>query len=481
MTGHSHHSSSRGSSFWNKIKSFAKSFWGDFESKQEVIKFILLGLVFFFVIGTYWTLRPLKDSLFNEIIGFTNQPWAKILSMFVIFPLVIFYSKLIDLFSRDRVFYSLIAFYAILAGVFFAIFHYHPEYGLAVVKKSDWTLMRKLIGYGWYVYVESFGSIIVALFWAIASDVTMPDAGKRGFPIVVLLGQLGNVICPLVFLSKQFQAKYGLITSAPVVAICAGLMACAALVLFFFMKTTPKHLLKGYHGKDEAKVEKEQEPGFLEGLKILLSHGYLLGIFFIVMVFEIIVTFLDFHFKATVMTTFDTELARSAYLGDYAVWVGIVAFASLLLGIARIPKWVGMRAALFLLPLLLAVVVVLLNTYATALGVILCLMVFSKAVNYALNQPTLKQLYIPTTHDTKYKAQAWGDMFGSRGAKAGVSLVNKMRDSFFIPKFGALQGIVYFISMMTAVSAGLIGVWFLVAYYIARTYDKAIKENRVVC
>jgi len=457
-------------------RSIARTLWGEFESWEEIGKFLLLASVFFFVIGVYWTLRPLKDSLFNELIGISYQPIAKILSMFVLFPLVILYSKLIDWFSRDKVFYSLIAAYALMALVFFAIFHYHPEYGLIGAKAAGKNIYN-LIGWAWYVYVESFGSIIVALFWAIASDVTLPEAARRGFPLVVFFGQLGNVLGPLVLRAERL----GTITSAPVIAFCAVFMICAAIMLFIFMNTVPKHLLKGYHGKDETKVEREQEPGFLEGLRILLSSSYLIGIFFIVTVYEVIMTIIDFHFKVTVMSTFDTEIARSAYLSDYAVWVGIIAMISLALGLGRVQKWLGMTAALVLLPILILSAVLLLNSYPSALWVILCIMVFSKAVNYALNQPTLKQLYIPTTHDTKYKAQAWGDMFGSRGAKAGSSGVNYMRESVFEARWGKLAGVQYFVTVMTIFSVGLIGVWFLVALYIAKVYNQAIKENRVVC
>ena len=45
-------------------------------------------------------------------------------------------------------------------------------------------------------------------------------------------------------------------------------------------------------------------------------------------------------------------------------------------------------------------------------------MVFSKGLNYALNQPSKEQLYIPTTPETKYKVKAFMEMFGSRGSKA---------------------------------------------------------------
>ena len=65
----------------------------------------------------------------------------------------------------------------------------------------------------------------------------------------------------------------------------------------YFLKATPAHLLKSFEGKNEKKEEKKQEPGFLEGLKLMLKHKYLLGIFAANFIYEIIVTIFDFNFK----------------------------------------------------------------------------------------------------------------------------------------------------------------------------------------
>lgn len=51
-------------------------------------------------------------------------------------------------------------------------------------------------------------------------------------------------------------------------------------------------------------------------------------------------------------------------------------------------------------------------------------MTFSTAINYALNGPALKQLYIPTTAGVKFKAQAWIETFGSRTSKQAESFFN---------------------------------------------------------
>lgn len=107
-------------------------------------------------------------------------------------------------------------------------------------------------------------------------------------------------------------------------------------------------------------------------------------------------------------------------------------------------------------------------------------MSLSKAVNYALNAPTLKQLYIPTSKDAKYKAQAWIEMFGSRAAKGVASSVNLQRIAI-MKTYGAVDGLSVFLTMTTAASFGLVAVWILVAMFAATAYNKAIKENTIVC
>ena len=233
-------------------------------------------------------------------------------------------------------------------------------------------------------------------------------------------------------------------------------------------------MLTGYQGEGAHKKKKGgEEPGFLEGLKLLVTEGYLLGIFFIITLYEIIVTVIDFHFKQTVFAAFPgDEAGSSAYLSNYAEWVGIIAFLCVLFGINNIQRKLGMTASLVTLPILVSFAIVFLWMYPSAITVAFWIMVFSKAVNYALNQPTLKQLYIPTTPDTKYKSQAWIEMFGSRGSKATASLYNGLR--------GPL-GLSIFMGITLVGSAGIIGIWLLVIMYVSKKFNHAVENNEVVC
>ena len=446
------------------LKRIAQVLWGKFESKEEFCKFLLLALTMGVIIFVYWSLRPIKDSAFNTIVGGAFIARAKIFSLFVSLPLVIFYSKLIDIFGRKRVFYILTGIYG-LTMLGFAWAFAQPTIGLLNTVASP----DRYLGWAWYAYVESFGSLIVALFWAIATDVTLPEAAKRGFPLIAFFAQLGNIGGPLmvkyVTLSKIFA------TSAPLVLVCGILVFVVGLLMKLFNTVIPQEELVGYPAGNVKSSEPKEEAGFLAGLKLLFTHKYLFGMFLIIAFYELIITIIDNHFKRCAFETCETDI--TAYLANYGMYTGIVALLCLIFGVSNIQRKLGMRISLFTLPLLVGIAVVTLWMYPSNLAVLFWIMVGSKAVNYAFNQPTLKQLYIPTTEDTKYKAQAWIEAFGSRSSKAMGAGVADFRDSF--------TTIAHYITMTSILSFGLIGFWVLIAFYIANQFNKAIKEDKVVC
>ncbi len=67
--------------------------FGDFEL-SEFKKFLKMGVIFSLIIGVYWTLRPLKDAIFIQLVDKMDLPYAKTISLLALLPLVIFYTKL---------------------------------------------------------------------------------------------------------------------------------------------------------------------------------------------------------------------------------------------------------------------------------------------------------------------------------------------------------------------------------------------------
>ncbi len=450
--------------------------FGDFE-KEEFKKFLRMGLIFALIIGIYWTLRPLKDAVFIQLVDKLHLPYAKTVSVLALLPLVMFYTKLLERTSREKMLVILPAFYGltVLCFAFLMTFAQAPATEIAARSIGPYVA-TKALGYSWYFFVESFGSLVVALFWAFAADTTEPTSAKRGFPLVVALGQIGGIVSP--YTIGGLPHRLGFHTDA-LSMVCLGFLILTIIPLVrYFLKSTPKELLASFHGKNEEDVEKEQEPGFLEGLKLMLKHRYLIGIFAANFFYEVIVTIFDFNFKIAAGNQY-TGVALSNYLSLYGSSVNIVSLLCLLLGISNITRFLGVGVALAAMPLIVGLALFGFLTL-DSLTFLFILMVGSKAVNYALNGPALKQLYIPTTPDVRFKAQAWIETFGSRASKEAGSIFNMLMTPLQ-SAFGTSLGRSYYLMLSGALGFPVLVCWFIAAVYLGRTFKNAVESKRVVC
>jgi ATP:ADP antiporter, AAA family len=262
------------------------------------------------------------------------------------------------------------------------------------------------------------------------------------------------------------------------------MLVLGLLILFIiplvhhFLKVTPPRLLTSFQGKNEKAVEKSQEPGFLEGLKLLLKNRYLLGIFAANFIYEVVVTIFDFNFKIAAGSAY-SGVALSKYLSIYGSSVNVVSLLCLLLGISNVTRYLGVKVALAAMPIIVGCALIGFITL-DSLSFLFSLMVGSKAINYALNGPALKQLYIPTTPDVKFKAQAWIETFGSRTSKQTGSLFN-MSLAPLQTAFGLLAGRSHYLMLSGILCFPLLILWLVIAIFLGNTFKKAIKEKTVVC
>jgi len=453
------------------ITGFLSKFYG--VSREEFKKFAFLGAIFAFTIGIYWMLRPLKDSIFCQTACGLNIPLAKWVSLFIVVPLAMGYSIIVDRYPRHKIFYVLCTIYASLA-LMFAYFFAHPIYGLStenietiIIKGKPYyshvNSFGRILGWAFYTFVESYGSLMVVLFWGFAADTTKPESAKRGFGIVAMGAQFGGIFGPLAVMMFAQSLGEAVLTSWAAFAI-----ALMGLMIYGFVKTTPKDQLEGYKAKDDGKVK--AKTGFMEGLKLLLSQPYLLSIFGIISIFEIINTIFDYKLKMLSQGA-HTGRMLSSFLGEIGVWVNLVGFICLVLGINNIGRKLGVRKSLLILPSLVAVAVFVIY-FNSSLWVVFAVNVAVKALNYAFNQPIKEQLYIPTTKDTKYKAKAWTEMFGSRSSKAAGSGIN------LLLRFITEET---FLLVSSVAALGLIGLWVVAAMYVGRKHKEAIDNDTVVC
>lgn len=458
------------------LKNLARAWFGDF-TWPELKKFLMLAIIFFFTIGVYWPFRLVKDSVFNTMIGLEHQWVAKIISVAVVFPLVIMYNFLVDTFPRHRVFYVLGAAYATLMfGSYFLLMD--PTYGL----ENEMASPDRILGWAFYVFAESFGSIMVALFWSFAADVATPKSAKSGYFLVAMGGQIGSILGS--YFTWQYSKAIG---TGNIVLGCAIAVTAIPFFVWFMRQIVPENQMAMYQASkagekadNTAEKKSKSKSSIGDSIALMFKYPYLLGIFGVVSFFEIVVTIFDFRFKL-IAKSFLSKDYLTEYFGLYGVLVNVIAFIALVGGIGNIGRRLGLKVSLSLLPVVIAGAALIMYNPAIFAGVLpletpslttaMSVMVFAKAINYALNQPSKEQLYIPTTYEAKYKTKAFLEMFGSRGSKGLGSLFNGAAQYF--PHAFAL--------VSTAIAVGISGVWFLVAIYLGNTHRRAVENDEVVC
>jgi len=457
------------------IKRFLSKWYGNF-TREELIRALLLGMAFALIIGTYWTLRPLKDALFKAcVIGDGHYSdasplaWAKMLSVFTLIPLIMFYSRLVDRLKRQSLFYFIGGVMVCGLLVFSFLFN-HPMLGLdnKIASTGRW------LGWAWYVFVEAYGSILIALFWAYASDSIDAESAKKSFPLIVMFGQFGGILGPQ---STDLPALLGFRNCAPLVALCAVNTVVIVLIIHRFAARISRQAVSiPVKDTQPPQDNKKNGAGFMEGLRLLVTDRYLFSIFLVVGFYEVIVTIFDFNFKRLVFQNAVGDMSTAQTLGDFGTAVNAVSFACLALGIGNVQRRLGMKTALCLMPFIIGIMVISFKLNPS-IGLLFWIMVAGKALNYALNSPSLKQLYIPTSPAAKYKAQAWIEMFGSRSAKACGSGINALLKVFQTRAGSAVLGFGMYVTFASSFSAVLLVCWFLVALFLSKEYDRRVQRE----
>ena len=429
-------------------------FFGDL-SYEEGKKFGILGGIFFFLIGSYWLLRTQKDAAFKVLVGMTWQPTAKMVSVVMVVCLALAYAKLVDMFKKHHLLMVLAAIYS--AGFLgIAVLMGHPTIGFAN------TVAAPDRYFGWFIYlfIESFGSIMVGLFWAFVTTSSSSESAKKGFPLVIAGSQIGSILGSYLSFNSKFFGNELLFRCG---AIGVGMIVPMVL---FFLWSVPKELRSA---SAAAQSSKKPKTGMFEGLKILLTRPYVLGIFCLATLYEIVGTILDFQMKMLADGQFASKEAFASYQGLYGMYTNGLALAFALVGTSFLMRRFGLRFCLMLFPVATAIVVALVYAMPT-LYVVTGALILIKGLSYALNNPAKEMMYIPTTRDVRYKAKGWIDMFGSRSSKGAGSAINNMFT-------GSVNELLLY---GTLVSFGLIGIWLAVASYVGHRFKSLTDNDEVV-
>ena len=282
--------------------------------------------------------------------------------------------------------------------------------------------------------------------------------------MIVSVAQLGTIFGPLTV--TQFPSKM------PILYAVGG---CFVLLVVPMIKL---YTMKVPYLAVEA-GEQKPKTGALEGIKLLLTRPYLLGVAVVTIAYEIVSTIVEFQMGVSIKTAAgaDSAIALNWFKAWNGVIIGILAMTFALLGTSFFMRRFGLKFCLIAYPSLIGIIVAAIFVFAKTnpnpyvlTWVFFSAVVIFKALSYALNNPTKEVMYIPTSKDAKYKAKSLIDGFGGRTSKGAGALVTNA--------IGAnLPALMLF---GTIASLGIVGAWIMIAAFVGNTFNKLQEEKKIV-
>lgn len=289
------------------------------------------------------------------------------------------------------------------------------------------------VGIAFYLWIGIFNMMMPAQFWAFANDLFSTERGRRLFPIVGMGASLGAV------LGAGLATKYFAGAGPYLLMLIAagGLMLPIVLTLWVNRRERDS-------GRDKAAAAAEQPLGKAGGFQLVFQQRYLLLIAMLLVTLNLINTIGEFlladlitsEAKAAVASGTAGGLDERALIGTMA---GGVQTSVNLLGllfqaflVSRVLKYIGVRGALFILPLI-ALGSYSLMALLPIFGIVRVAKILENSTDYSIQNTTRQALFLPTSREAKYKAK-------------------QAIDSFFVRFGDMLQAVVVFVGTGLAFS-----------------------------
>jgi ATP:ADP antiporter, AAA family len=352
---------------------------------------LLLALNVFWLLAFYYILKTVRESLILSEGGAEVKSYAAAGQALLLVLVIPAYGAVAARVNRVRLISSVSLFFASHLVIFYLL-------GAAGVK----------IGVAFYLWIGVFNLVIVAQFWSFANDVYNNERGKRLFPLVGLGASLGAWIGALMA-SALFT---GLGPYRLLLFSAAGLAACVLLTLWVDRRERTRSVA----------AHADAPVGRKGGFRLVFSSRYLLLIALLVVVLNIVNTVGEFILGKLVVTHAGEMIAagtaggRNAgaiigeFYGSFFGWVNLLGFLFQLLLVSRIFKYVGVRGALFILPVI-AMFSYSLLAALPILAIVRVAKILENSTDYSIQNTARHALFLPTSREAKYNAQQAIDSF----------------------------------------------------------------------
>jgi AAA family ATP:ADP antiporter len=435
-------------------------------------KFILFGISYFLLFCAYTTAQVIKESIFAHTVGLHYINYARLGSICILVPFILFYSYLVDRLKKINLVVTIFVAYGILQSIG-SLFLIHPTIGLI----NTQTDALRLFGWIFFFLIECFAPFMLSVFWAYVNSTSSPEQAKKQYSTIIAFGSLGGMLSAglsYLYLSRNAIVSHELSASMHqyVTLSSSILIIGAAGVIYYLNHIMPEKLLTSYADRLENEHGgTSQKNGVFSGAKLVLSIPYIFSIFCIVFFYETTSMIISYLKLYAVQHRTENISGASALLFQVTSITQAVGFLFAIFGTRNLMRKLGERACLFLIPgIITCTFGYMVFSNFSFLSIVIGFIIV-RALNYSFIRPVKEALYIPTDVDTRYKAKSWIDTIGTKLAKGTGSACNIALAS--LTGSGLLLG---FSALFSVIAFG----WFAVSIFLGNRYRDIIRNKEIV-
>ena len=362
--------------------------------KNEKIILLRAFLFFFFVLASWYALRPVRNELAVQG-GIYNLPWllmGVMLAMLIINPI---YSWLVSRINQNRLILYIYSFFILNLILFLILWTFAGEDG------RIWT------GRAFYIWANVYSFFVVSIFWVTMINFFSHTDSKKFFGIISAGGSLGAFFGSTVarYFSTEICGNTSISDLGPMSLIVFSIFSL--LFAIFFSRTFKPRAL------DMDNSPKELGGSSFEAIQNIIKDPAIRNIGLYVILFTMLMT-TSWMISLGIVEEWSKDPCERT--GFFARIEQIVTPLTLLMQLflaSYILRRVGSLAVLSIYGVLFAIAFMAYAFYPT-ITTVMMVVISLRIFEYGLNKPTREAIYTKLKQQDRYKSTVFIDTFLAR-------------------------------------------------------------------
>ena len=362
--------------------------------KHEKIILLRAFLFFFFVLASWYALRPVRNELAVQG-GIYNLPWllmGVMLAMLIINPI---YSWLVSRINQNRLILYIYSFFIINLILFLILWTFAGDEG------RIWT------GRAFYIWANVYSFFVVSIFWVTMINFFSHTDSKKFFGIISAGGSLGAFFGSTVarYFSTEICGNTSISDLGPMSLIIFSIFSL--LFAIYFSRTFKPRIV------DHEDSSQELGGSSFEAIQNIIKDPAIRNIGLYVILFTMLMTTSWMISLGIVQEWSQDPCERTGFFARIEQIVTPLTLLMQLFLASYILRRVGSLTVLSIYGVLFAIAFMAYAFYPT-ITTVMMVVISLRIFEYGLNKPTRESIYTKLKQQDRYKSTVFIDTFLAR-------------------------------------------------------------------